>query len=228
MAFVKHKLERDWAGAEKGFRRAIDLDPEYVWAHHWYAVFLAAMGRHQESFTEIKRALAIDPTSAQVNMVHGMVLYLARFYDQAVAELEKAVAIEPQHVLATFYLGLALLERGRYEQALALIERSVELTGGAGFFVQGIGFVHASAGRKDLAQGVLARLAQMMDKTYVSPVFMALIHFRLGDNDRGFEWMDKGMEAGDHWVEFIKVHPGFDGARTDPRYAELIKTLRLE
>jgi serine/threonine protein kinase/tetratricopeptide (TPR) repeat protein len=228
MAFVKHKLERDWSGAEREYRRAIELDPEYVWAHHWYSMFLAAMGRHQESFAEIKKALAIDPTSAQLNMIHGMALYLARFYDQAVEELSKAVEIEPQHVLATFYLGLAHLEKGHIEQALALVERSVELAGGAGFFVQGIAYVHASAGRKDLAQGVLARLAQMADKAYMSPVYMALIHFRLGDNDRGFEWMDKAMEAGDHWVEFIKVFPGFDNARGDPRYAELIKKLRLD
>ncbi len=227
MAFVKHKLERDWAGAERGFRRAIELDPEYIWAHHWYALFLAAMGRHQESFVEIKRALDVDPTSAQLNMVHGMLFYLARFYDRAVEELGKALEMEPQHVLATFYLGLAHLESGRYEEALALVEKSAELTGLVPFFVQGIGYVHASAGRKDLAQGVLARLSEMMTKAYMSPVFMALIHFRLGENDQGFEWLDKALADGDHWLEFIKVFPGFDGARTDPRYAALLTKLKL-
>ncbi|MCX6568774.1 MAG: tetratricopeptide repeat protein, partial [Candidatus Aminicenantes bacterium] len=179
-------------------------------------------------FVEIKRALDIDPTSPQLNMVHGMVLYLARFYDRAVEELGRVVEMEPQHVLATFYLGLAHLESGRHEEALALVERSAELTGNMPFFVQGIGFVHASAGRKDLARGVLARLGEMMTKVYMSPVFMALIHFRLAENDRGFEWLDKAYAEGDHWLEYIKVFPGFDGARTDPRYAELIKTLRLE
>jgi len=228
MAFIKHKLERDWTGAERGFRRAIELDSEYVWAHHWYALFLGAMGRHQESFVEIKRALDIDPTSAQLNMVHGMVLYLARFYDRAVEELGKAVELEPQHLLATFYLGLAHLESGRYEQALALVERSAELAGNAPFFVQGIGYVHASAGRKELAHGVLARMNEMMSKVYVPPVFMALVHFRLAENDRGFEWLDKALADGDHWLEFIKVFPGFDGVRTDPRYAALLKELRLE
>jgi len=228
MAFVKHKLERDWAGAEKGFRRAIELNPEYVWAHYWYSLFLAAMGRHQESFAEIKRALEIDPTSAQLNMSHGMALYLARYYEQAVEELQKAVEIDPQHVLATFYLGVAHVELGHFEQALALVERSAELAGGAGFFVQGIGYIHASAGRRDLAQGVLARMAQIADKTYISPFFTSLIHFRLGDNDKGFEALDKALEDGDHWVEFLKVFPAFDGVRTDPRYAELIRTLRLE
>jgi tetratricopeptide (TPR) repeat protein len=228
MAFVKHKLERDWAGAEKGFRRAIELDPDLVWAHHWYSLLLAALGRHQESFAEIKRALEVDPTSAQLNMVHGMLLFLARFYERAVEVLARAVELDPQHVLATFYLGIAHIEIGHFEQALALIERSVELGGGASFFVQGIGYVHASAGRRELAQGVLARLDQMADKTYISPVYTALIHFRLGDIDRGFEWMDRALEAGDHWAEFIKVFPGFDGARDDPRYAALIEKLRLE
>jgi TolB-like protein/Flp pilus assembly protein TadD len=228
MAFVKHKLERDWAGAEREYRRAIELNPEYVWSHHWYAIFLAAMGRHQESFVEIKKALAIDPTSAQLNMVHGMVLYLARFYDQAVEEIAKAVEIEPQHLLATFFLGLAHLENGKYEEALTLVERSAELAGHAGFFVQGISYVHASAGRKALAQGVLAKVAEMEGKAYYSPVYMAFIHFRLGDNDRGFEWLDKALEAGDHWVEFIKVWPGMDGVRSDPRYAAILEKLKLE
>jgi tetratricopeptide (TPR) repeat protein len=227
MAFVKHKLERDWAGAEREFRRAIELDPEYIWARHWYALFLAAMGRHQESFVEIKRALDVDPTSTHLNMAHGMLFYLARFYDRAVEELGKVLEMQPRHFMAIFYLGLAHLESGRYEEALALVERSVVLTRNTPFFVQGIAFVHASAGRKDLAQGVLAQLGEMMTKVYMSPVFMALIHFRLGEIDRGFEWLDKALVDGDHWLEFIKVFPGFDGGRADPRYAELLTKLGL-
>jgi serine/threonine protein kinase/tetratricopeptide (TPR) repeat protein len=227
MAFVKHKLERDWAGAEREFRRAIELNPEYIWARHWYAYFLAAMGRHQESFVEIKRALDVDPTSTQLNMAHGMLFYLARFYDRAVEELGKTLELEPRNFMAIFYLGLAHLESGRYEEALALVERSAEMTGNLPFFVQGIGYVHASAGRKDLAQGVLARLGEMMTKVYMSPVFMALVHFRLGENDKGFEWLDKAFADGDHWLEFIKVFPGFDGARTDSRYAAMLTKLGL-
>jgi eukaryotic-like serine/threonine-protein kinase len=228
MAFVKEKLDRDWAGAEQQFRRAIELEPGYVWSHHWYSLFLAAMGRHQESFGEVKRALEIDPNSAQVNMIHGMDLYLARYYERAVEELQKAVEMDPQHVLATFYLGVAHLELGHFEQALAQIQRSGELGGGAGFFVQGIGYVHASAGRRDLAEGVLARMAQIADKTYLSPFFTSLIHFRLGDNDRGFEALNKAFEEGDHWIEFLRVFPAFDPVRSDPRYGELVKKLRLE
>jgi TolB-like protein len=228
IAFVKQKLERDWAGAEKEYRRAIELEPDYLWSHHWYSLFLAAMGRHQESFAEVKRALEIDPTMAQVTMIHGMDLYLARYYERAVEELQKAVELDPQHVLATFYLGVAHVELGHFEQALAQIERAGELGGGAGFFVQGIGYVHASAGRKDLAQAVLARLAQIADKTYLSPYFTALIHFRLGENDRGFEALDRAFDEGDHWLEFLRVFPVFDGVRTDPRYAALVEKLKLE
>ena len=228
MAFVKHKLERDWATAEREYKRAIELDPDYVWAFHWYSLFLAAMGRHQESFVQLKRALELEPTSAQIAMVHGMLFYLARFYDRAVEELGRALELEPQHVLATFYLGLAHLESGRHEEALTLVTRSVELSGNAPFFVQGIGYVHATAGRRDLAEGVLAKVHEMMAKAHASPVFMALIYFRLGEVDRGFEWLDKAYADGDHWLEFIKVFSGFDNGRTDPRYAELIQKLGLK
>jgi serine/threonine-protein kinase len=228
MAFVKQKLERDWAAAEQGYRRAMELDPEYMWAPHWYSLYLAVMGRHQESFVQIKRALSIEPTSAQVAMVHGMLFYLARFYDRAVEELGRALELEPQHVLATFYLGLAHLESGRNEEALALVARSAELAGHAPFFVQGIGYVHATAGRRELAEGILSKINENMAKAYASPVYMALIHFRLGELDRGFEWLDKAYADGDHWLEFIKVFPGFDSARSDPRYSAMVLKLGLK
>jgi eukaryotic-like serine/threonine-protein kinase len=228
MAFVKHKLERDWQGAEREYRRAIELDPDYLWAHHWYAIFLAAMGRHQESFVEIKRALDIDPTLAQLSMVHGMVFYLARYYDRAVEELTKAVELDPHHVLAIFFLGLAHLECGRYDEALVLVTRAAELNMNAGFFVQGIGYVHASAGRRDLARAVLAKVDEIKTKTHISPVYQAFIHCRLGDYDKAFEWFDRAYEDGDHWLEFIKVWPGVDPVRTDPRYAVLIEKLGLK
>jgi serine/threonine protein kinase/Tfp pilus assembly protein PilF len=228
LAFVKHKLERDWAGAEREFRRAIELNPEYIWAHHWYSLFLAAMGRHQESIAESKRALKVDSTSAQLNMVHGMVLYLARYYDRAVEELAKVVELEPQHVLANFFLGVTYKEKGRYEEALAHVQKAAELTGNAPFFVQGMGYILAAAGRKEQAQTILAKLGEMTSKAYVWPFSTALIHFQLGEEDRGFEWLDKAFADGDHWLEFIKVYPDLDGVRSDPRYDALLKKLKLE
>ena len=227
MAFVKENLERDWVAAEKEFRRAIELDPEYIWAHQWYALYLVARGRHSESPAEIKRALDVDPTSPQLSMVLGMIFYLARFYDRAVDELRKVVEMNPHHVLATFYLGLAYLEQGRFEEAMAHVRRSAHLTSNAPFFVQGVGYVHTARGQTEEARAVLAALDGMMKKTYVSPVFTALIHFRLGEDDRGFEWLDKAFEDGDHWLEYIKVFPGFDSVRTDPRYAALLQKLGL-
>jgi TolB-like protein/tetratricopeptide (TPR) repeat protein len=227
MAFAKENLERDWAAAEQGFRRAIELDPDYIWSHHWYALYLAARGRHSESLAEIKRALEVDPTSPQLNMVLGMIFYLARFYDRAVDELRKAVEMDPHHVLATFYLGLAYLEKGRFDEAMAHVRRAAHLTGNAPFFVQGVGYVHAASGRTEEARAVLAALEETAKKTFVSPVFTALIHFKLDENDRGFEWLGKAFEDGDHWLEYIKVFPGFDGIRADPRYGMLLEKLKL-
>jgi len=227
MAFAKENLERDWVAAEKGFRRAIELDPDYIWAHQWYALYMAARGRHSEALTEMKRALDVDPTSPQLIMVLGMIYYLARFYDRAVNELRKVVEMDPHHVLASFFLGLAYLEKGRFDEAMAHVRRSAHLTGNAPFFVQGVGYVHACWGQPEEARAVLAALDEMMKKTYVSPMFTALIHFKLGEDDRGFEWLNKAFEEGDHWLEYIKVYPGFDSVRTDQRYVALLERLRL-
>jgi serine/threonine protein kinase/Flp pilus assembly protein TadD len=227
LAFVRENLERDWAGAEKGYRRALELDPEYTWAHQWYALYFAARGRHSEALAEMKRALEVDPTSPQFIMVLGMIYYLARFYDRAIDELRKVVEMDPHHVLAAFYLGLTYLEKGRFEEAMAHVRRAAHLTGSTSFFVQGVGYVHASRGQTEEAGAVLAALDEMTKKTYVSRMFTALIYFKLGEVDRGFEWLDKALEDGDHWLEYIKVFPGFDGVRTDPRYAELLEKLKL-
>jgi hypothetical protein len=96
------------------------------------------------------------------------------------------------------------------------------------FFVQGIGYIHAAAGHRDEAQAILAKLGEMMTKVYVSPFFTGLIHFQMGEKDRGFEWLDKAFADGDHWLEFIKVYPDLDGVRADPRYEALLKKLKLE
>jgi tetratricopeptide (TPR) repeat protein len=161
-------------------------------------------------------------------MVHGMVLYLARYYDRAVEELAKVVELEPQHVLANFFLGVTYKEKGRYEEALAHVQKAAELTGNAPFFVQGMGYILAAAGRKEQAQTILAKLGEMTSKAYVWPFSTALIHFQLGEEDRGFEWLDKAFADGDHWLEFIKVYPDLDGVRSDPRYDALLKKLKLE
>jgi tetratricopeptide (TPR) repeat protein len=176
---------------------------------------------------EIRRALDVDPTSPQLNMVLGMIFYLARFYDRAVDELRKVIDMEPNYVLANFYLGLAYMEKGRFEEALAQVGRAAELTGNAPFFVQGLGYIQAAWGRVEEARAVLAGLEEMMKKTFVCPVFTALIHFTLGENDRGFGWLDQAFEEGDHWIEYIKAFPGFDCIRTDPRYAALLEKLAL-
>ena len=226
-AFVKEKLEWDWAGAEREYRRAIELDPESIWPHHWYALFLAAMGRHQESFAEIKRALDVDPTLPQLNWAQGTLLYMARFYDRAAETFGKVIEMEPGHVLANFYLGLAHLERGKHDEAMVHLLRSAEITGNMPFFLQGIGYAHACAGRIEQARGILAKLGEIMAKAYVSPVFTALVHCKLGETDKGFDWLAKGYEDGDHWLEYIRVIPGFDGIRTDPRYAALLQKMKL-
>jgi len=226
-AFVKEKLEWDWEGAEREYRRAIELNPESVWSHHWYSLFLGAMGRHQESFAEINRALEIDPTSPQLKWAQGTLLYLARYYDRAAEEYGKVLEMDPDHVLANFYSGLVLLENARFDEALGLIQRAAAVAGSVPFFLQGIGYVHASAGRGQEANEMLARLTDISSKAYVSPFFTALIHMKLGEIDKGFDWLEKAFKDGDHWLEYIRVFPGFDAVRADPRYTALLSRLAL-
>jgi serine/threonine protein kinase/Tfp pilus assembly protein PilF len=228
LAFVKEKLERDWKGAEQEYKRALEIDPNYTWAHHWYSIYLGTMGRHEESLAEIRRALAIDPISAPLNMIHGVMLHLARSFDRAAEELKKVISLDPTYILAYLYLGLSYVEKGEYEEGLATLRQAADLAGQAPFFAQAVGYGYAVSGQTEMARHVLAGLHEAEKKVYVSPVFMGLLYFKLGETDRGFAYLDKAYEDGDHWLEYIKVYPGFDVIRREPLYAALLQRLKLE
>jgi len=228
LAFIKEKLERDWNGAEEEYKRSLEIDPNYTWAHHWYSLYLGTMGRHEESLAEIRRGLAIDPTSAPLNMIYGMLFHLARSFDRAAEVLEKVISLDPTYVLAYVYLGLSHVEKGEYEEGLVKLRQAADLAGQAPFFLQAVGYAYAASGQMEMARNVLARLNEAEKKVYVSPLFMGLLCFKLGETDRGFAYLDKAYEDGDHWLEYIKVYPGFDVIRQEPRYAALLKKLKLE
>jgi TolB-like protein/Tfp pilus assembly protein PilF len=228
LAYVKLLYDWDWSGAEQGFRRALELNPDNAEARQWYAEYLAYMGRHDESVAEARRARMLDPLSLGINHNLGLVLYEARQYDLAISEYQRLLRVDPDFVIAHNYLGLALAGKGMYDAALAEVRMALDLTEGPNaLYLAALGFVYASVGRTDEAEGVLEQLLELSTHRYVAPVSIAIIYGTLGQLDRAFEWMEKGYEVRDDFMMVLKVSPRLDSLRSDPRFQSLLRRVGL-
>ncbi len=148
LAFLKVYYDRDWTAAEKEFRRAIELNPNYANAHHWYAEFLSLSGRHEQAIAESQRAREIDPLSPIISAwVSSRYLY-ARQYDKAVAQGRNAVEMDPDFAPAHLVLGQAYEQKGMLKEAAAEFARAVTLGGGASIYRASLAHALGAGGRR--------------------------------------------------------------------------------
>lgn len=226
LACVKMMYERDWAGAEREFKRALELDPTYAQAYNWYSHFLMAMGRVEESLAQSRIALQLDPLDDCINQYLGWHYIHARQFDRAVGQLEKTLAHSPDFFLARVTLGMARVQRGEFSKAIEEFEKArqqEQLTVLLGF----LGHAYALAGRTDEAIRTLDELREISKRTYVPPYSIALIHTALNEKQEAFEWFEEAYAVRNEWLNWIKVTPEVDSLRADPRFADLLHRLDL-
>lgn len=214
--------DRDWAGAEREYRRAIELNPNYAAAHHWYGESLAYVGRFDEAVAEVKRAQELDPLSLIIGTDLGNVYYLSRQYDRAVEQLQKTLELDPDYPMAHLWLGLAYSAQGRHEAAIAELLRIRNLEDDQ-LQLSVAGYIYGMAGRRGEAQQALSRLAVLSRQTYVAPSSMARVYMGLGERDEALRWVERMFDERDVGVVALKVSPIFDVLRPDPRYPDLLR-----
>ena len=222
-AFLNYVFDWDWPTAEQHFRRAIDLNPNYATAHHWYALFLATQGRPAEAISEAHQALKLDPLSPIMNTDLGLIFYYSHQYDQAIEQLQKTLKLEPEFAVAHWRLGLAYAQKGRLHEAEVEIERAIELAGRPPGFLAALGYVAAALGKKDEAARVLAELQGLNQKRYVFPTFYTNVYLGLKDNDQALKWLERGYNDRSAALIGMKVEPMYDPLRGDPRFQDLVK-----
>ena len=227
LAQVKMEFEWDWDGAERDYRRAIELNPGYAAAHQYYAEYLARMGRHQEALASVNRALALDPLSPSINGMKGTVYYYGREPEEAIEQYRKTLGLQEDQVLARFCLGLALLQLKRYPEAIAEFKRSVEDSHGAPLMRGGLGCAYGLAGQRAEAKRILEDLKTLSRTTAVAPSCLSLVCLGLGDRAGTLHYMEEALNARDSYVGHLKVLPLVDGIRSDPRFVEILRRAGL-
>ena len=225
LAFVKERYEWDFTGAEKEFKRAIELNPNYATAHQWYGESLSSMGRHQEAIAENKRAQELDPLALIINVALGARFYLARQYDEAVRQLLKTLELDPNFPRVHFRLGLTYVQKGMYREAVAELQKTVELSGRDSIYVASLAYVYGMSGQKAEALKLLDELKQRSNREYVSPYYMAFAYVGLGEKDQAFAWLERACQERDFWLRLLKVDPVWDSLRSDPRFADILRRI---
>lgn len=227
LAFAQQRYDWDWSGAEKEFKRAIELNPGYATGHHWYALYFSPLGRHEEAIAEIERARELDPLSLIINTNVAWVYWLARQYDRAIGQFRKTVEMDPSFGLAHERLGLAYEQKGMYEEATAAFRKAMALLGDNTEVVAALGHALGVAGRRDDAQKVLVELQRLSTRKYVSSYDVAVVYLGLGDKGQALTWLEKACQERAGGLLYAKVDPRLDPLRSDPRFQDLLRRMNF-
>jgi serine/threonine protein kinase/tetratricopeptide (TPR) repeat protein len=215
--------EWDWSGAEKEFKRAIELNPSYPTAHSWYGEYLMVEGRFDEALAEMNRAAELNPMSPALNLALGYRFYYAHQYPAAIERIQKTLAMDPAFVPAHVFLGRAYEQKGAYPDAIAEMRKALELSEGDTNELAALGHAFAVGHQAEEAKKILDQLKERSQQTYVQPGLIAVIHIGLGDKNQAFDWLQKAYEDRSAGLLYLKVDPAFDSLRSDPRFVDLLR-----
>ena len=219
----------DWAGADREFQRAFELNPNYAYAHALYAYHLYRIGQFDKAVAEGKQALEIDPLSLIANRILGQSYYYGRKNDQAIEQNRKTLELDPNFNGAHLYLGLAYVQESKYKEGLAEIEKELVISPGSPAALADLGHALAAAGRKSEAEKVLGQLDEISKHKFVPATDRAIIFTGLQDKDKALEWLEKAYEerslGGGH---IVPADPRFDPLRSNPRFKDILRRMNLK
>ncbi len=220
LALVACWYEWDWASAEKSYRQAIKFKPGSATAHQRYGVYLAMMGRLDDSITEL------DPLALKINVNLGASYFFARQYERAIDECRKTLLIDPNFVGALCLMGWAEEQSGQYAEAIRQLKKACAINDAPEVLAM-LGYAYAIAGQRVEAEKVLAQLHEQSRTRFVTPYYRAVIYVGLEKIDEAFELLARAFEERDEWLLHLKVDPKLDPLRRDPRFANLLARINL-
>jgi TolB-like protein/Flp pilus assembly protein TadD len=227
LAFVRFRFDWAWSDAEREFKRAIDLNPRYMRAHHWYALFLAAMGRGDEAIQEIKEALKLDPLALIVNTAEGRIWHFAREYDRAIEQFQKTLQLDSNFIPAHFDLGACYQQKAMFQKAVAEFQTAAELSGGSLIYVAAIAEAYARWGKREEALQMLNQLEKEPVEKHIAPSDLSLVYSGLGEKEQALSLLEEAYEQRDASLVWSKVAPEVDPLRSEPRFRDLLRRMNF-
>lgn len=226
LAVAKAVYEHDFEGAEREFKRAVELNPGSASAHEWYGYVLTPLGREKEAAVQIKLALELDPFSVTVNSSLGLSYFWAGHYDESIEQFQKTFLLAPELWWAHFFMGWAYDRKGMRQEALAALDEAIRL--GSTYASAYRSYIHSRSGETAEAERLLLDLQSQAKEAYVSPHHVAIIYAGLGDRERTFEWLEKAYDSREEAMLFLNVDPTWDDIREDARFQSLLQRVGLK
>ncbi|MGQ9673730.1 MAG: adenylate/guanylate cyclase domain-containing protein [Candidatus Aminicenantales bacterium] len=228
IADFKFLVEWDFDGAGQAFLRSIELNPGNATAHQYYAIYLAALGRLQESLEEITKAVELDPLSLSINQSLGAIYRLNREYAKSLEQLKVTLSLDPYFAWTHWSLGEVYTLTGKFDKAIAAFDRALALSdSNMAYIAAGKAVAYAHWGKREEAKDILAHLKALAEQKYVSPFSLAIIHAALGDKDAAFSGLEKAYQEKSNYLVFLKVDPRLDPLRHDRRLEALQRKIGL-
>jgi TolB-like protein/DNA-binding winged helix-turn-helix (wHTH) protein/Tfp pilus assembly protein PilF len=225
LAFCLDSFDWDWDAADREFRRAIELNPGYATAHHWYSWHLAVLRKNSEAIAEMRKAQSLDPLSLIINSDLAELLLITNFLDASIQQSHKTIEMDSSFALAHSQLAQGYLEKHMWADAISELQKAVQLSGGSATCIANLARAYAGSGRNAEATGLLNDLKMRSARGSPYSPELAVIYTALGDKDRAIAWLEKGYE--ERFNPSVLLRPGFDPLRSDSRFKELVSRIGL-
>jgi tetratricopeptide (TPR) repeat protein len=225
LAFCLDGFDWDLDSAGKEFRRAIELNPGYATAHHWYAWHLGLLGRYDEAIAEMRKAENLDPLSLIINADLAELLVLAHSYDESIRQSRKTIEMDPNFALAHNQLAQAYLQKHMNDEAVTELQKAVQLSGGSPTIIANLARAYVASGKRSEAVKLLSDLKKRSNSDYSHASEIAVIYASLGDTNQAMNWLEKGYE--ERFNPGVLLRPGFDPLRSDRRFQDLVRRVGL-
>jgi TolB-like protein/DNA-binding winged helix-turn-helix (wHTH) protein/Flp pilus assembly protein TadD len=225
LAFCLDGFDWNFESAGEEFRRAIELNPGYATAYHWYAWHLSLLGRYEEAIAEMRKAQNLDPLSLIISADLAELLVIAHQYDESILESRKTIEMDPNFALAHSQLGQAYLQKEMQDEAIAEMQRAVQLSGGSPTIIASLARAYVASGRRSEAEKLLKELKKRSNPTYSHASEIAVVCAALGDKDQAMNWLEKGYQ--ERFNPGVLLRPGFDPLRSDARFKDLVRRIGL-
>jgi TolB-like protein/DNA-binding winged helix-turn-helix (wHTH) protein/Tfp pilus assembly protein PilF len=225
LGFLLDGFDWDWTSAEKEFRRAIELNPGYATAHHWYAWHLSLMGRHNEAIAEMRKARSVDPLSLIINVDLAEILLIAHFDAESAQQSRKTIDLDPDFALAHNQLAEAYLQEHKRDEAVREFQKAVQLSDGSPICTANLARAYASSGRSADAVQLLTVLTKRSSPAHSNATEIAMVYAALGQKAQAMSWLERGFN--ERFNPGVLLRPGFDSLRADPGFRNLINRVGL-